>query len=597
MLMYDMMIFGWNQSDIDNQLRKLIGPRQPGFWEWIEDTRVKFKKFQCRDLPAADSKALQQRLDEAIQSLGAEDVEATLLTLGNIKSKFSKQLIKANVQVARHETSMRNLKTLREAKQRNLRTLNEAKQVDGNSWIVKILEGVIFFFNFVFLPITVPIGLVRGGATAVQNHIRPPNASAAERAELRNQLMHQVFTLAKTRKKDAEELRKVEHFMADAKKRYLAVQAPPDWVEDKKKKKKSRFGWGLVGMVTGRSVDGGKCYAIPTGTSVDGTSLDGRCRASGFRATGTSLYAGPLGHPFTESGRDALQEMPPDASHEIPPDASHDIPPPNAGGAVGAVSGGAAMYHAGVGIKTLPAYHLPTTPDRKTRAAFASPVQMFASRVEVVDESRRTGAYAQDSRIGAYVQDSISTLQVSTLQDSTTHSQDPTTNFKTGVLDALWQMDVESREVESREVESREVEWMNSKLHMLHLPPSHMLSLPGTAADLELPTTASGLNWGPAPLDNLMGMDYACDLMGIDYDACDLMGIDSISGAPGGGDMRQFRDKLIPIPGEISPSGLRSPNNTTGAHNNGVNKQSVGAGTRKGHSPLSSTRQALQQVA
>jgi len=525
MLIYDMMIFGWNRSDIDNRLRKLIGPRQPGFWGWVEDTRVKFKKFQCRDLPAADSKVLQQRLDEAILSLGAEQAEATVLTLGNIKSRFSNQLTKANLKMARHKSNVRHLKSL-----------HEAKPVDANSWIVKILEGVIFLFNIVSLPMTVPIALVRGGATAVQNQIRPPKASAAECAELRNQLMHQVFTLAKTAKKDAEELRKGEQFMAEAKNRYLAVQAPPDVIVDKKKNKKSRFGGGVVGVVTGTSLDGGGGLVNPAATLIDvgcrvtGTSLDGA-----FEVTSTSLHADPFGKGITqEIAGDARQqtrhEIAGDTRHEITRDTTHQIHGLKAGVPVIADGGvsGAGMYNpgSGAGVQVLA---VKTSADVPTTARPRKPAAS-ASQVRVTDEYQVMDEYC--------------------LQDSTS-------NLKSVVGD--WEDSLSVKDVEW--MDTKDFESIDTKSQIDNMGHSFLGPLPGTMPSFQR---------RPRALDNLMCIDYTADnLMCIDYTAV------------GGRHLSHFRDQLIPIPGKISPSGSGSPKNAAGALKSGaLNYTSCGTWSR-----------------
>jgi len=47
------------------RLHQLIGTCPPGFWNYINDTRIKFRRFQCRDLPAVDID-VQHRLVEQV---------------------------------------------------------------------------------------------------------------------------------------------------------------------------------------------------------------------------------------------------------------------------------------------------------------------------------------------------------------------------------------------------------------------------------------------------------------------------------------------------------------------------------------------------
>ena len=47
-LLYDVTIFCWNKTEIDSRFKKLIGPRMPGLANYMEDFRIKFKKFQAR---------------------------------------------------------------------------------------------------------------------------------------------------------------------------------------------------------------------------------------------------------------------------------------------------------------------------------------------------------------------------------------------------------------------------------------------------------------------------------------------------------------------------------------------------------------------
>ena len=54
MLVWDILLFIWPRKEINTRMKKLLETPGVGLFGWYEDTRFKFKKFQCGDLPAIE---------------------------------------------------------------------------------------------------------------------------------------------------------------------------------------------------------------------------------------------------------------------------------------------------------------------------------------------------------------------------------------------------------------------------------------------------------------------------------------------------------------------------------------------------------------
>lgn len=200
---YDVIIFCWNKTEIDSRFKKLIGPRMPGLANYIEDWRIKFKKFQARDLPAMDVVELKQKFEEAIEMLAQVDAEESLDARGfvRIQKTFRKQLAKAR---------------LAEQRQRRKSSLMRCAQLVGagalssnESLLLDAIDVVVSFINLIALPITWPLSMAAVAVKTVQDTLKPRKPTNTERAALRNDLIRQLWLLSKTLKDDTEEMRKV----------------------------------------------------------------------------------------------------------------------------------------------------------------------------------------------------------------------------------------------------------------------------------------------------------------------------------------------------------------------------------------------------
>lgn len=66
LMLWDVVNFFRQKRMVDVRLKQLIGTCQPGIANYIEDLRVKFRRFQCLDLPAADIAEHMRQVEEAI---------------------------------------------------------------------------------------------------------------------------------------------------------------------------------------------------------------------------------------------------------------------------------------------------------------------------------------------------------------------------------------------------------------------------------------------------------------------------------------------------------------------------------------------------
>jgi len=205
LLTYDVSVFWWTKKEIDSRLKKLIGQRMPGLRSYIEDVRIKFKKFQCRDLPAVDIAEQKHKYEEAIELLGQDDSEASLdaRVFKRIKQSFHKELSKARAAEQVHQKNQRKNRLMRSAAdRRGGHSMPEAL-------LINTIYCIISIFSFVALPITMPLSAIHSAVQSVQDTLKPRKPSTAERAELRNDLIRQLWILSKTIKLDSEVLRRI----------------------------------------------------------------------------------------------------------------------------------------------------------------------------------------------------------------------------------------------------------------------------------------------------------------------------------------------------------------------------------------------------
>jgi hypothetical protein len=205
LLTYDVSVFWWTKKEIDSRLKKLIGQRMPGLRSYIEDVRIKFKKFQCRDLPAVDIAEQKHKYEEAIELLGQDDSEASLdaRVFKRIKQSFHKELSKARAAEQVHQKNQRKNRLMRSAAdRRGGHSMPEAL-------LINTIYCIISIVSFVALPITMPLSAIHSAVQSVQDTLKPRKPSTAERAELRNDLIRQLWILSKTIKLDSEVLRRI----------------------------------------------------------------------------------------------------------------------------------------------------------------------------------------------------------------------------------------------------------------------------------------------------------------------------------------------------------------------------------------------------
>jgi hypothetical protein len=203
MLTYDFIVYLWTKKDVDSRLNKLIGQRIPGWTSYFEDLRVKFRKFQCRDLPAVDIAEQKKKIEAAIEVLGQDDSEEACIdarVIRKIKNMFHKELSRALMEENLHKQSQR--------KNRILRSTHGGGG-EGSAAETLVLRFTYFLVrvvSLVALPITWPLSALTSGGRWVQEIVTTRKASRGERAELRNDLIRQLWILSKVIKTDTEVL-------------------------------------------------------------------------------------------------------------------------------------------------------------------------------------------------------------------------------------------------------------------------------------------------------------------------------------------------------------------------------------------------------
>jgi hypothetical protein len=203
MLTHDFIVYLWTKKDVDSRLNKLIGQRMPGWKNYLEDLRIKFRKFQCRDLPAVDIAQQKKKIEAAIEMLGQDDSEEAFIdarVIRKIKNMFHKELSRALLE-----------ENLRKQSQRKNRILRSTHGGGGEGSAAEAVVLAFIYFlvrvvSLVALPITWPLSVLTSGGRWVQEIVTTRKVSKGERAELRNDLIRQLWILSKVTKTDTEVL-------------------------------------------------------------------------------------------------------------------------------------------------------------------------------------------------------------------------------------------------------------------------------------------------------------------------------------------------------------------------------------------------------